>query len=282
MNDSELKTFLAIVETGSLVRASRVLNVTQSTVTARLQALESELGQVLVNRNKSGATLTPAGVRLRRHASTITSLWSQARQEASLPDGMNSICNIACEPVLWSGFAEKFFHALRTNWPEVAVSIWLGQQNDVVEWLTQGKSDIVFTYRSASNARQDQIELPTEKLVLVSTNKNGPVRFDPGYIFVEAGEEFGREHAIEYADADTARLSFNDANLGRAHILRFGGSAYLPTRLVAEDIEAERLYMLDEAPIFVRRTFMLVNAQARGDWDWFEPSVEAAFGTCVR
>ena len=44
MNLQSLATFLAIIETGSLVRAAERLNVTQSTVTARLKALEDHLG----------------------------------------------------------------------------------------------------------------------------------------------------------------------------------------------------------------------------------------------
>ena len=61
MNLTSLQTFLAILETGSLVRAADKLNVTQSTVTARLKTLEEELGQVLINRQKSGATLRRPG-----------------------------------------------------------------------------------------------------------------------------------------------------------------------------------------------------------------------------
>ena len=57
MHLAALQTFLAIVETGSLVRASQRLNVTQSTVTARLKGLEAELGQTLLYRQKSGAQI---------------------------------------------------------------------------------------------------------------------------------------------------------------------------------------------------------------------------------
>ena len=97
MNLSELRTFLTIVETGSLIRASERLNVTQSTVTARLKSLEEEVGQSLITRNKSGAVMTAAGVRLHRYADTIANLWQQARQETALPDGMAGTCNLACE-----------------------------------------------------------------------------------------------------------------------------------------------------------------------------------------
>ena len=85
MNLSTLQTFLAIVETGSLVRASERIHVTQSTVTTRLKALEEELGQTLFHRQKSGARLTAAGARFKRYAEAMTDLWRQARQETSLP-----------------------------------------------------------------------------------------------------------------------------------------------------------------------------------------------------
>ena len=70
MNLVALQTFLAIVRTGSLVRASTAMNVTQSTVTSRLQTLEAELGQILVLRQKNGAPSPPLessyGVMLRQ------------------------------------------------------------------------------------------------------------------------------------------------------------------------------------------------------------------------
>ncbi|MDH3604499.1 MAG: LysR family transcriptional regulator, partial [Candidatus Tectomicrobia bacterium] len=85
MNITALKTFLAIVETGNLVRAAEHLNVTQSTVTARVSNLEHDLGQRLFHRRKSGAELTTSGFKFQRYAQQMTDLWRQARQETSLP-----------------------------------------------------------------------------------------------------------------------------------------------------------------------------------------------------
>ena len=50
MNLSTIETFLAIAECGQLNRAAKRLHVTQSTVTTRLNSLESELGQTLFQR----------------------------------------------------------------------------------------------------------------------------------------------------------------------------------------------------------------------------------------
>ena len=44
MNLVTLRTFLAVVQTGNLNKAADLMNVTQSTITARLDALDTELG----------------------------------------------------------------------------------------------------------------------------------------------------------------------------------------------------------------------------------------------
>lgn len=270
MNLLELRTFLTIIETGNLVRASEQLNVTQSTVTARLNSLENEIGQVLINRQKSGASLTAAGVRLQRYANTISDLWQQARQETSLSDAFSAVCNIACHPDLWPHLGSKMFDHIRYTHPSIALSVWQGNQSDLSNWLNAGLSDVSLTYWPNANQKQKVYPLFTDELVLVSSKRNGPIKFDPSYIFVEAGDEFGQQHASAYADADSARLSFGTAQLGLEHLLINGGSAYLPLRIVEPYLTSKKLYLLNEAPKFERSAFLIVNKSALDKWPWFE------------
>ena len=269
MHLNELRTFLTIIETGSLVRASEQLNITQSTVTARLKSLEDELGQMLINRQKSGATLTAAGVRLQRYANTISDLWMQARQETALPDALSSVCNLACHPDLWPALGSEIFNFIRTHHPHVALSIWHGGQNELSGWLNAGLSDVSLTYWPNANQKQSVFPLLTDRLVLVSDREESPIKFDPQYVFVEAGEEFGRQHAAAYADADTARISFGNAQLGLDHLLQRGGSAYLPERMALPYIHSKRLFILEEAPVFERNAFVVANKTALDAWPWF-------------
>ena len=270
MNLQELRTFLTIVETCSLVRASEALNVTQSTVTARLKSLEDEIGQTLINRSKSGASMTAAGTRLHGYAGASSDLWRQARQETALPDGMSAVCNLACEFDLWPNLGAQFFQSLRDEHPEIAMSVWLGSAADVATWLDEGKSDLAFTYRAAVSQKQEQIALTPDQLVLVSTKPDSPMRFDPAYIFVEAGQAFARDHAAAYADAGTARISFGNAVTGLEHLLQSGGSAYLPLRMVAEALSDQRLYLLDAAPTFRRSVYLNYNSAARSGSQWLD------------
>ncbi len=273
MQLSELRTFLAIIETGSLVRASEQLNVTQSTVTARLKSLETELGQTLVRRQKSGASLTAAGVKLHRYAATISDLWRQARQETALPDGLNSVCNLGCHPDLWHQFGEQVFEFVRNTVPDIALSVSVGGQSELSTWLNDGLVDIVISYWPNTNQHQRIVASFEDTLILVSTEQNSPIKFDPGYVFVEAGEEFGREHAAAYSDADTARISFNTAALGIEYLSKNKGSAYLPQRMVANMIEQGELFALTKAPVFTRRAYVLVNSSVGDAWSWLDDCI---------
>ena len=273
MNLSELRTFLAIVETGSLVQASLRENVSQSTVTARLKTLEQEMGQILVTRQKSGASLTPAGMRLLRYAETISDLWQQARQETSLPDGVDTVCNLACHPDLWGDLGQHLFDHIRTTQPKTAVSIWTGGQHDIAQWFSGGRVDLALSYwQSGQEARV----IAKEQLILVADKPDRPIRFDPGYVFVEHGDDFGRDHAIAFADADTARLSFGSSGLGCQHILNHGGSAYLSERIAAPHLAAERLFILEDAPEFSRDIDLIARTHAVANWQWVTDAMKGA------
>ena len=274
MQLTELQTFLTILEQGSLVRASETLNVTQSTVTARLKSLESELDQVLINRQKSGATPTAAGVRLQRYASTIANLWGQARREIALPQGYSTMCNFGCNADLWDVIGEQLFNYIDSTVADSAVAISIGNDKELSEWLNAGLIDIALTYRSQANPTQQSFPLHEDRLVLVSTDSNSPVRFDPDYIFVEAGEDFGREHTATYADADTARISFNNAKVALDYMVRQGGSAYLPQRIVIDPIKNKQLFELDSAPVFSRQSYLICNTNVISNWPWFDDCLD--------
>jgi DNA-binding transcriptional LysR family regulator len=263
-----LQTFLAIIEAGSLVRASQRLNVTQSTVTARLRGLEDELGQVLLNRQKSGVTLTPAGTKLVRYAEVMTGLWRQARMETSLPEGMESVCNFGCHVDLWPGLGRRFFEAVSQRSSHMALAASQGEHEVLERHLGSGLVDAVMTYRPSVHGNRTIHALKPERLVLFATRPDNPIRFTNDYIYVDLGEEFRDQHAAAYADAGTARLSFDCAVWARDFLVANGGSAYLPEDLVEEQLRTGRLFSIAAAPVFLRNTYLVVNDSAAADWPW--------------
>lgn len=274
MNMTSLETFLAIVETGSLVRASQKLHVTQSTITARLRTLEDELGQTLLNRQKSGTTLTPAGTKLLRYARIMTGLWRQATYETNLPAGLESVCNFGCDRELWHFLGRSFFNGVIEGRPDIAVSAQQGNARDLEEWLAAGLVDVILTYESVARGSQTAHALPPEELALYSNRPGTPMRADPMYVFVDHGDDYRRQHDEIYHDAGIARLSFNSSWWALQHMLDQGGSAYLPRALARPHIAAERLWPVEGAPVFIRKKYFIVNDNAAQNWSWFRPLID--------
>jgi len=274
MQLSTLKTFLAIVDTGSLVRAAEQLNVTQSTVTARLKVLEGELGQILLKRHKSGVALTSAGLKFKRYAEVMTGLWRQALQETSLSAGIDSVCNLGCHPDLWPLLGRELHAAIQREQPRTALSAWPGDNAELEHWLRSGLIDAALTWQPTVRDEQTIHRLRSEPLILVSTRAGSPLRFDPDYVYVDAGEDFGRQHAAAYADAGTAKLTFGSAVWALDHLLEHGGSAYLPQRLVTAQLADGRLHRLADAPQFEREAYLISNDAAAAGWPWLAGLVE--------
>src|SRR6201986_4412414 len=185
MDMDQVRTFREVVELGSFVRAAESLNVTQSTVSARIKELEARLGQPLFIRRKSGVTLTAAGRRFQPHAATLLRVVQQARQDIALPAEMRAVLNIGGQFSLWERILLQWMGRFRTARPDVAVRAEVGTPESLMRHLADGLLDLVVMY--APEARPGfQIEkLMDETLVMVATrpDHSGPGAAD--YVFFD-------------------------------------------------------------------------------------------------
>ncbi|NKB77428.1 MAG: LysR family transcriptional regulator [Gammaproteobacteria bacterium] len=279
MNLSEIQTFLAIVETGQLNRAAHHLNVTQSTITARLNGLEDKIGQVLFHRRKSGAELTSAGFRFERYAQLMVDIWRQARQETALPSMVEMVFNLGCHSDLWPGFGESLFRHVQQSERNIALSAWSGDQSTLDRWLGSGLIDAALCYTPSLTDSRSEYRLKRERLILVSTAQRALQRWDPGYIYVDSGEEFRKSHAAAYPDGDTPFLTIGSAVWAKDYMLKqpdgSSVSGYLPARLIDDEIKSQRLFPVSQAPEFYRNTYLVVNDDAAQHWPWLAETVVA-------
>ena len=151
--------------------AAKRLNVTPSTVSARISGLEEEIGQKLLHRNKSGAELTSPGFKFKRYAEVMLQLWGQARYEVSLPRGFEGVCNVGLDFDLWPGVGQRFLEHLRRHAPGIAVALWPGEQRMIDRWLEIGLVDIAFCHAPPAGERFTSRVLFDDELVMVSTRK---------------------------------------------------------------------------------------------------------------
>jgi DNA-binding transcriptional LysR family regulator len=275
MNLPELQTFLAVVEHKSLVRASEQLNVTQSTVTARIDSLEARLGQKLLIRSKAGAELTSAGFKFIRYAEVMTQLWRQARYEVGLPSGFTSICNIGCYVDLWEGLCDGFLDRLRGLDPAVAAAVWPGDQRNIDRWLDTGLVDIAFCYAPQSRGPFQAREIGTDTFVQVAFDAPDGGLAPGGYVYVDYGDQFRRDHAVAFAGAAPPAVTLASASWAIDHLLRWGGQGYLPRRRLS-GLPPGRTRVVTDAPVLRQTLYLVENTSTTRHWPWFE-SLATAF-----
>ncbi len=271
MNLIELRTFLEVVDTGSLVTAARRLNVTPSTVTARINGLEDEIGQKLLHRNKSGAELTSPGFKFKRYAEVMVQLWAQARSEVALPKGFEGVCNVGLEFDLWRGVGQRFLDHVRAHSPGIALAFWPGEQHMIDRWLSIGLVDIAFCYAPQAGEDFKSRALFDDELILVSRDKDAKPTLDANYVYVDHGDEFRRQHAAAFPGDVTSALTIASSDWALDHLLREGGAGYLPRR----HVEGSGLVPVKGAPALSRRVYVVEKAQTVKEWKWYPAALEA-------
>ncbi len=271
MNINGLQTFIEVVETGSLVGAARRLNVTQSTVTARMDRLEDKIGQKLVHRYKSGVELTAAGFTFQRYAELMIQVWRRAKADTSLPAGVTGACNLGCAFDLWENVGERLVAYVRENLPAIGIAVWPGAQQELDQWLGNGLIDVALCYSPKAREPLTARLLLDDDLVLVAADHGG----DAGnaYVYVDHGDEFRRQHAIAFPTDATPAVLLASSRWAIDHLFRWGGRGYLPLRHARVHLDAGMMTLAPEAPRFKRRIYAVWNTHSTAAWDWFEAAL---------
>jgi len=244
------RTFLAIAEVGSFVKAADQLYVTQSTVSARVKQLEALLGQQLFLRSKAGATLTAAGVKFRPFAEKMLQIWEQAQHEAGLPENFRAMLVIGVEFTLWQRLLVHWLPWMRNALPEVAIRAEVDNSQSLMRKLQDGIIDMAVTYTPLHRNEFTIDTLLAEELIMVSSNKKAFKPWDDGYIYVDWGAGFRAEHMETFPGYEASAIAVSYGPLALQHLLVNEGAAYLPRRIVRPMLEDGRLFEVPDMPVF--------------------------------
>jgi DNA-binding transcriptional LysR family regulator len=264
--DIELaRTFLAVIDTGSFLDAADKVHVTQSTVSTRIRTLEQQLGRLVFERSKTGATPTPAGVHFQRHAITLVRTWTQAKLDAALPAELYASLEIGAFPSLWDGFLTEALPNVQNALPNVAVKATWANTEDLNKQVEDGVLDLAVMYRPKNAIGLVALQLFEDEFVLVSSNKdNLDDPFGENYVFVDWGPEFRADHLLIFPDFITPGLHLEIGTLGLQYLLSTPAAGYFPRRIVETGIKAGSLFLVDGAPRFAYAAHAVFNKE-QGD-----------------
>lgn len=140
-----LKYALVVAEHGSFRRAADVLNISQSTITRRIQLLERRLGVSLFERNHMGARPTSAGARFMRDAAVGAEHMRMAINGLAVAQrGELGELRIGLMASLADGFLSDLLGTFRRTCPQVEVQIEEGTSQGHAAGVSNGRLDVAF------------------------------------------------------------------------------------------------------------------------------------------
>ncbi len=267
------RTFLMVAETGSFIDAARKMNITQSTVSARIKGLEDLLGRPLFERSKSGAELTAAGEQFQKHALALVRVWQHAQLEVGLSDQHRDHLAVGAPMSLWHGFLLKWVSWLRQNIPDIAVSGSAGLSVELTQRLIEGTLDLAVMYRPTQPPGLTIEHLFDEAFVLVTSVPATQRRTFADYVFIDWGPDFQQDHAAAYPEYSNPGLNLDLGSAGIDYLLSNACSGYFPQRLVRQHVMRGRLRLPKRARKFVYPVYM-VYPEARNE-EAYEPILNA-------
>jgi DNA-binding transcriptional LysR family regulator len=168
MDASDLRVFEAVARLGGMNRAASELNTVQSNVTARIRALEDELGTPLFHRHARGVELTDAGRRLLPYAARVRVTLQEAKRavaDAGTPAGsltigsLETTAALRLSPIL-AGYARSY--------PDVDLVIRTGTTCELVQQVLGAQLEGAFVCGPIEHAELVAEPIFREELALIT------------------------------------------------------------------------------------------------------------------
>lgn len=142
MNIRDLEYLLAIRKFGSMARAARHCNVSQSTLSIQLAKLEDQLGTKIFERSRSGFLTTPRGEEILRLAAEITSRVGEIIEIASHgTDPAAGTLKFGAFPTLAPYWFPKIITKLKKHLPKLRLQLYEEKTAGLINKLLSGELD---------------------------------------------------------------------------------------------------------------------------------------------
>lgn len=148
---TQFRSFLAVIEEGSLHRAALRLNLSQSALSRQMQALEHELGGKLLERSTTGVRPTACGRTLAEKIGTFLTNYDSAMMDVRrLVRGGSEVVRIGYLASAFKEYVEPALKKLREVHPKVKVKLLDLFPGEQITALRRGEIDLGLTLESGA------------------------------------------------------------------------------------------------------------------------------------
>ncbi|MDQ7093680.1 LysR family transcriptional regulator [Desulfosporosinus sp. PR] len=263
-----LFTFITVVEVGGFTRAANKLGYAQSSITAQIQALETELERPLFDRLGKKTVLTAAGQRLLPYAQEITKMHNLAIDAIRSETALSGTLTIGAPESLAAFRLPDIIREYKKRYPDVKIVLKPGVCWELHDLIRTGELDLAFLLQPETEVRDLHLEtLVQEKMALIAPPDHPLVSYkhvepenlkdetilhtEPGCTYRALFEQHLNSHGI-FSNPDLEFWSVEAikncvmSGLG----LSFLGLSFLPLITVQKEVREGKLTLLawDDRP----------------------------------
>jgi len=139
----KLEVFLKVYETKSFSKASKILYLTQPTITLHIKDLEEILGVKLLDRNTRKVIPSKAGKIVYEYGKEIIKLLKEMEKELELyRDEKKGMVEIGGSTIPGQYILPKIIKGFKEKYSEISVFLKVGDSREIVEKVIKGEFDI--------------------------------------------------------------------------------------------------------------------------------------------
>lgn len=260
-----VETYLDLMESRSFHLTAERLGITQSTVSSRIKTLEAELGSVLFQRGRSGASPTAAGRRFEEHARAIKASWSLARQELGALDRHEGALRIACTVSLADSLLAEWMDSIIAENPRLALHVEADYSPQMIDDLAFGNLDIGVLYAPRYLPELQFELLMRQRFVLVSSTAQRVDQISlESYVRAAFTPAFEKAHSELLPQLARPPLSVGLDVVAMGRLIRHGGSGYVPSHRL-DELVRHGLRPVQDAPALEQPVYLATHIRRRGD-----------------
>jgi DNA-binding transcriptional LysR family regulator len=184
----QVEAFAQVANTHSFSRAAEALQLTQPSITARIQTLERELGEELFERGSRGVRLTDAGSAFLPYVERLLQTLQEGRDAVGdVKNVQAGSLRLGSAPTISTYVLPRILNAFCRQYPGVDVVIRTGRSEQVMNMLLADEVQVGLV-RSLTNSDVETIDLYEDEIVLAAP---------PGHPFSKYGRASVNEAAAQ-------------------------------------------------------------------------------------
>ncbi|PLW74993.1 LysR substrate-binding domain-containing protein [Cohaesibacter celericrescens] len=164
----QLRSFIAIAETGSFTKAAEQVNKTQSAVSMQMRRLEERVGQTIFVRDGRQSRVTDTGVRLLDYARRMLSLNAETIAAFST-DAMAGTVRLGLPDDYAPRLLPTVLASFATTHPNIEIEVVCEQSSCIHRRIQEGRLDLgIVTHGDSTHEKNGRI-IRSEPLLWVSS-----------------------------------------------------------------------------------------------------------------